>query len=131
MIKTITIDGKECTFKSSAAIPRIYRIKFKRDIFSDLAKIQKQIKATKKTKNLSEDEKNLEFASNLPIETLEMFENIAFLMHRHGDPSQPNNIDEWLEQFQTFDIYKILPELLMLWKDETNSMSTIKKNNEQ
>ena len=48
MIKTISIDGKECIFKSSAAIPRIYRIKFKRDIFSDLAKIQKQVIANEK-----------------------------------------------------------------------------------
>ena len=73
----------------------------------------------------------MEFASTLPIETLDLFENIAFLMHRHGDPSQPDNIDKWLEQFQTFDIYKILPELLTLWKNETASMSTVKKNNEK
>ena len=130
MIKTITIDGKEYIFKSSAAIPRIYRIKFKRDIFSDLAKIQKQVIANEKAqkaKDLDDEEQKLEFASTLPIETLDLFENIAFLMHRHGDPSQPDNIDEWLEQFQTFDIYKILPELLKLWQNETKSMSTVKK----
>lgn len=134
MIKTITIDGKEYIFKSSAAIPRIYRIKFKRDIFSDLAKIQKQVIANEKAqkaKDLDDEGQKLEFASTLPIETLDLFENIAFLMHRHGDPSQPDNIDEWLEQFQTFDIYKILPELLKLWQNETKSMSTVKKNSEK
>lgn len=134
MIKTITIDGKECIFKSSAAIPRIYRIKFKRDIFSDLAKIQKQVIANEKAqkaKDLDDEGKKLEFVSTLPIETLDLFENIAFLMHRHGDPSQPDSIDEWLEQFQTFDIYKILPELLKLWQNETASMSTVKKNSEK
>ena len=32
LTKTIEIDGKEVTFKASAAIPRIYRVKFNRDI---------------------------------------------------------------------------------------------------
>ncbi|MGN1457264.1 MAG: hypothetical protein ACI4XP_04820 [Acutalibacteraceae bacterium] len=32
MTKTIEIDGKEVKFRASAAIPRIYRIKFHRDI---------------------------------------------------------------------------------------------------
>ena len=30
--KTITICGKDVKFRSSATIPRLYRIKFKRDI---------------------------------------------------------------------------------------------------
>ena len=33
MIKTIEIDGKQVPFKASAAIPRIYRVKYGRDIF--------------------------------------------------------------------------------------------------
>ena len=35
--KTINIDGQEVLFAASAAIPRIYRIQFKRDIFQDMA----------------------------------------------------------------------------------------------
>ena len=35
--KTVKIGDREVTFKSSAAIPRLYRIKFRRDIFKDLA----------------------------------------------------------------------------------------------
>jgi hypothetical protein len=34
--KTVLISGKEVRFRSSAAIPQLYRIKFKRDIFKDL-----------------------------------------------------------------------------------------------
>ena len=37
--KTVMIDGKEVQFKASAAVPRIYRIKFGRDLFVDLQKI--------------------------------------------------------------------------------------------
>ena len=36
MKKNITIDGQEVAFKASAAIPRIYRMRFHRDIYKDL-----------------------------------------------------------------------------------------------
>ena len=35
MTRKITIDGKEVPFRASAAVPRIYRIKFHRDIYKD------------------------------------------------------------------------------------------------
>ena len=42
--KTVTISGREVKFRSSATVPRLYRIKFKRDIFKDLAKLEKYSK---------------------------------------------------------------------------------------
>ena len=39
--KTVVISGKEVRFRSSATIPRLYRMKFKRDIFKDLTKLEK------------------------------------------------------------------------------------------
>lgn len=110
MQKTIEISGIECTFKSSAAIPRIYRMKFGKDIFVDLAKLSKDVKK-----------------KDIPIDSLELFENIAYIMHKHGDPSQPDDINEWLEQFETFDIYQVLPEILTLWGLENQTTSTAKK----
>ena len=44
LTKTIKIDDKEVLFAASAAIPRIYRIQFRRDIFQDMAKIEKSVK---------------------------------------------------------------------------------------
>ena len=41
MMKKIEIDGKAVAFKASAAIPRIYRIKFQRDIYKDLSVLEK------------------------------------------------------------------------------------------
>ena len=41
IVENINIDGKEVPFAASAAIPRIYRIQFRRDIFKDMAKIEK------------------------------------------------------------------------------------------
>jgi hypothetical protein len=41
--KTIEVDGKEVQFRASAAIPRLYRNKFHRDIYKDLNELQKGI----------------------------------------------------------------------------------------
>lgn len=127
MKKTLVISGIECNFKSSAAIPRMYRLKFGRDIFVDMQRLQKQVELQEKIKKESGEDKE----STLPIDSLEMFENIAFLMHKHGDPSQPSEIDEWLEQFETFSIYEILPEILEMWGIENKQMSVAKKETEK
>lgn len=42
MTRKIEIDGKEVLFKASAAILRIYRVKFQRDIYKDLSALKKQ-----------------------------------------------------------------------------------------
>lgn len=119
--KTIEIDGKEVTFKASAAVPRIYRIKFGRDLFVDLQKIAKSVDEKGKKKNKEESE--------IPIEDLEMFENISYVMAQHADPrNTPGDIVEWLEQFQTFSIYKILPEIMKLWNLNKETKSEAKKN---
>lgn len=41
--KTIDVSGVPVKFRSSAAIPRLYRAKFGRDIFKDLAKLEKKL----------------------------------------------------------------------------------------
>ena len=43
LIKNLEIDGKQVPFKASAAIPRIYRIKFGRDIYKDLSALEKAV----------------------------------------------------------------------------------------
>ena len=135
MRRTIEISGIQCEMKSSAAIPRMYRLKFGRDIFVDMQKIAKQVETQnrlkedlkKQAEKKGEEFDESEFESTLPIESLEMFENIAFLMHKHGDPSQPKDINDWLDQFDMFDIYKILPEILEMWNMENKQMSKAKK----
>ena len=36
-------------------------------------------------------------------------------MAKHADPTQPDNIDDWLDQFEMFAIYEVLPVILELW----------------
>ena len=94
MMKKIEIDGKAVAFKASAAIPRIYRIKFQRDIYKDLSVLEKSI-----------GDGDPEIFS-LDLFSLEMFENIAYVMAKHADPSIPDNPEEWLDEFNTFSIFR-------------------------
>ena len=36
-------------------------------------------------------------------------------MAQHAGPTNPGTIDEWLEQFEMFSIYEVLPKILQLW----------------
>ena len=116
MIKQIEIDGKQVSFKASAAIPRIYRMKFQRDIYKDLKALEKSIGD------------NSEESSNLDMFSLEMFENIAFVMAKHADASIPSTPEEWLDGFNTFSIYQVLPQLIELWGLNVQTDVEAKKN---
>ena len=118
--KTVKIGEQEVKFRSSASVPRLYRIKFGRDIFKDLTRLEQSFK-----------DKGGEDKSTMEIEDLEIFENVAYIMAFHADPTIPKTIDEWLEQFEMFSIYEILPEILELWG--TNLITDIesKKNLEK
>jgi len=117
MTKTLEIDGKQVAFKASAAIPRIYRMKFQRDIYKDLRALEKTVG--------SADEQE----SNLDMFSLEMFENIAFIMAKHAKPDEvPDSPEEWLDEFSTFSIYQILPEIIKLWGLNIQSDIESKKN---
>lgn len=67
-------------------------------------------------------------ASNLDMFSLEMFENIAFIMAKHADPTIPDTPEEWLDQFNTFSIYQILPQLIELWGLNVKTDVEAKKN---
>ena len=117
MIQKIEIDGKQVPFKVSAAIPRIYRIKFHRDIYKDLDALGKAVG------------NGDEGSSHLDMFSLEMFENIAYIMAKHADPENvPDSPDDFLERFNTFSIYEILPQLIELWGLNTATQVESKKN---
>lgn len=68
MIQKIEIDGKQVPFKASAAIPRIYRIKFHRDIYKDLDALGKAVG------------NGDEGSSHLDMFSLEMFDGVKFFL---------------------------------------------------
>lgn len=117
MERTIQIDGRPVKFRATAAVLRLYRIRFKRDIIRDLSALEKKLGKAKNAK------------SELDTLDLTIFEDVAYIMAKHADPDNvPDSPDEWLDGFDTFSIYTVMPELLKLWGD--NMMTTVdaKKN---
>ena len=57
-----------------------------------------------------------------------MFENIAYVMAKHADPEVPDTPEEWLDRFNTFSIYQILPQIIDLWGLNVQTESESKKN---
>jgi hypothetical protein len=102
--KNIEIDGRMVPFKASATVPRLYRLKFGRDIFSDIDKL---IEATQ-----GGDAEE----SALTIESLTIFEDVAYTMAKYADDSVPDTPEEWLDGFNVFSIYFILPQIVELWR---------------
>ena len=116
MIQKIEIDGNQVPFKASAAIPLIYRIKFHRDIYKDLDALGKAVR------------NGDEGSSHLDMFSLEMFENIAYIMAKHADPTIPDSPEEWLDEFSTFSIYQVLPKIIELWGLNVQTAVESKKN---
>lgn len=113
--REIEICGKTIPFRSSATVPRLYRAKFKRDIFKDLSKLEKSYKG------------KTEDGDEFQIDDLEIFENVAYIMAYHADNSIPVSIDDWLDQFDMFSIYEVLPQILELWGDNLATEVAAKK----
>ena len=116
MEKTIEIDGRPVTFRATAAIPRLYRIRFHRDIMQDMALMRKEILKAQKEKK------------SVPVDILTVFENVAFLMAKHADPSmEADTVEEWLENFSSFSIYTVFPAISELWLENIRTLVEAKK----
>lgn len=126
MDRVIKIDGKDVKFRATALTPRLYRRVLLRDMIQDMNQLRKAYsKATSVSKDATEEEKMEAQMSSID---LEIFENAAYIMARHATP---DNIaptpDEWLDSFNMFSIYEILPQLLQLWALNEAQTSAPKK----
>lgn len=75
---------------------------------------------------------NDEDNSNLDLFSLEMFEDLAWLMARHADSAKvPDSPEEFLDQFNTFSINQILPQLIELWGLNVQTEVESRKNLEK
>lgn len=111
MERTITIDGKPVKFKCTAGTVRAYRQLFTRDLLVDIQRLQ----------SLKED------SDDLSGEALEVFERIAYTMAKQADDTIPDDVDEWLDSFEMFSVYKALPEIIKMWALSQTTLSTPKK----
>lgn len=126
MEKEINLGDKKIKMRASALIPRLYRFKFGRDIIRDMAQLKKSFdKAKKLPADATEEQREDARLSELD---LTIFENVAYIMAKHADKSQPDSPDEWLDQFDMFDIYFVLPQIFALWNLSQATTSFPKKN---
>lgn len=101
MEKVLNIGGKQIKMKSTAGTMMRYRNNFNRDFIKDLVKLQSKLS--------DKLEKGQEFEAL----DLDIFEKIAWCMAKTADNSIPD-IENWLDEFDTFDIMQVLPELMNL-----------------
>lgn len=91
MEKTIKIGHQEVTLRATAAVPYLYREEFGQDMLVDMAE-------TNSRGNTA------------------LFTRLAYIMAKHADKAQvPENIVEWLDGFETFDIYQAIPAIMEAW----------------
>lgn len=123
MDKVIRIDGKDVKFRATARTPRLYRMLIGRDMITDMNKLAKKYKANSDAKANGDEE--------IPFTTddLQIFEDASYVMARHANPEmEERTADEWLDTFDMFSIYEVLPQMLVLWGENNRTTSTAKKN---
>lgn len=114
MEKIVNIDGREMRMRASALVPRLYRREFCRDMISDMRQLQKAYEKAAK-------EPDAQFS----VLDLTVFENVAWVMLKHGGEDVGKSPEEWLDGIDgVFSIYEILPAVLELWG--MNSATTAK-----
>lgn len=114
MEKTIRIGEQEVAFKATASTARRYRQQFGRDLLVDINKALPN--ARKGT--LGEGE-------------VEIFENLAYIMARQADGTVAEDPEEWLDQFEPFDMITALNEIVTLWGANSQTLESPKKKGGQ
>lgn len=116
MEKIISVGKKRVGFKATASTLKRYRKKFNRDFIKDFRKLQNDI------------ENN---PDEISAEALECFERVAYIMAWQFDNTIPASPDDWLDEFEMFDIYQVLPEIVELWSLSTTELEKPKKKAEE
>jgi hypothetical protein len=101
MEKTIVIDDKKVRFKINGATPLRYKAQFGKDYFKELMQLAPLEKMGRQKKFDVKDLEALDF---------EVFYNLSWIMAKTADPTIPEPV-EWLEQFDTFPMADVIPEL--------------------
>ena len=124
--KTITIEGRPAKIRSSALIPKLYRAYFGRDIVKDMRQLAKAYKTLKDLPKDATDEQREE--AQLSVLDLEIFENVSWIMLKHGGEDVGETPDDWLDGLDgIFSVYEVIPEILTLWTMNNKTTSVPRK----
>lgn len=103
MTKDIKIGNKTVTLRATAAVPYLYREQFGQDMLVDMAE----------TAN----------GGNTML-----FTRMAFIMAKHADKdSVPDDIIDWLDEFETLDILQAIPQIMEVWGEAEKTTGKSKK----
>lgn len=114
MEKILNIGGKQVKMKSTAGTMMRYRNNFNRDFIKDLIAVQNKLND------------KIEKGRELDAIDLDIFEKISWCMAKTADNSIPD-IETWLDDFETFDIMQVLPEIMTLLVANMEQISDKKK----
>ena len=107
---------KDVRFKSTAAVPLLYRRKFNRDLLRDIRAVAEAMSGR--------DANSTDF----PLQALATFENLAYIMAKHAEPDTvPDSPEEWLDGFPIMPVYAIFPVILDLWSGNMEGLEESKK----
>lgn len=123
MERIIEIDGTPVKFKATAALPRLYRTLFGRDIFQDMEPIierYQQIAAGGITA--------AEILQKIHVSDMAVLEDLTFAMAKAGDPSLPyQDTGEWMDQYSFRGMSQAQQEAIPLWIMDNYTLETTKK----
>lgn len=106
MIKTLTIDGKEVTFKSTGGTMMRYRNQFNSEFLTDLSALSKVTK------------------EDFSLFTCKSIEQIIWVLAKTANSSVPDP-QTWYDSFDEFPIYEVWGQLQDML---TASFKTMRKN---
>ena len=118
-VREVEYNGGKLGLRASALTPRLYRIKFGRDMIVDLNNLKKNFDKVRKSKEAAAEGAENDTADVIELSVLDLtiFENVAYIMARQYDKTIPATVDEWLDSITAvFTVYEILPAILEMWQ---------------
>ncbi len=144
MDRIVTVGGKSVTLRATAALPRRFRACFGVDFFSELENINKANKSIeRKAAELEQipetpdnradlgDKRDALEGEKIRLSgmTMELFEEMAFVMARSADPANvPPSIVDWLDTFDDPNaILTIADDVIDLYRANNQMVAAPKK----
>lgn len=105
--KTVKIGDKEVKLKTSGYTPLLYADLFGHNLFGEMQTIIRTAADT----------------GQIPFDKTLVLYRLAYCMAKHADSKTPS-IEEWLDQFEPYDIPEIAGELIDMWAADSKQQST-------
>ena len=106
MTTTINVGGVPVAFKATGSTLRRYRDKFNRDLFEDFGTIVN---------------------GEISGEVMTLVQNFAYIMAKQADDNVPEDVEEWLDSFETFPFNEVAPAVIKLWQMSNITSVEVKK----